>query len=403
MRRGIVSIAVVAVTVLWIMLPHAVASAEQRIELIPDERAGWSPSSLFTFARPDYHSERTLRIETTPPGAKLDLFYVRAGFQKRYEKAESTPVTVVLPTRAAAGKRDRVEIRAVADGYRLESVSVPVRSSQNAVMIDLRPLDNTLAAVSHIYFADRASLTFLTKAPAQVRLQKGAEGFTIVLGQTAEDARAAAVLAGVHNPYIAKIESNQLGEDLLVQVKLAPGLDANALGSRSRESRDDARGLNRYTIDFNPSGAASVDRARNALGQLGAGDVSGCSARFDEALRNRLDPTELSRALAPRGEFTDPYVRTALRRLGEVSGGTIHMEDGTSYRASVPLELSAAASQAASAKGFLALLRAWVRTLEAPEQREAALRSLVAPELDPAKFTSALGAADAAERSCRGA
>lgn len=392
-----------AAAALWLFAPTALADAEQRIELIPDERAGWSPSNLFSFARPDYHSERTLRIETTPPGAKLDLFYVRAGFQKRYEKAETTPVTVVLPTRAAAGKRDRVEIRAVADGYRLESVSVPVRSDQDSVMIDLRPLDNTLAAVSSIYFAGRTSLAFLTKAPAQLRLQKGAEGFTVVLAQTAQDPRAAAVLEGVRNPYIAAIEPNQLGEDLLVQVKLAPGLDASRLDSRSRESRDEARGLYRYTIDLNPGGNDAIERARSALGQVGAGDVSGCATRFDDELRRRLDATDLARALSPRGDFTDPYVRTALRRLGEVSGGSIRMVDGTTYRSSSPLELSAAASQASSAKGFLALLRAWVGAVETSAHRSEALRSLIAPELEPARFQTALDAAEAAERSCRGA
>ena len=398
MRRRLLLV-VLAVS---IVLPFLPASAEERVELIPDERAGWSPSNIFSALRPGFYSERTLRIETTPPGAKLDLSYVRAGFQKRYERADGTPVTVVLPTRASAGKRDRVEIRAMADGYRVETVSVPVRGSQDEVSIDLRPLDNTLVAVSHTYFASRASLSFLTRAPAQVRLQKAPDGFTVVLGQTAQDPQAAAALEGVRDPFIGKIETNQLGEDLLVQVRLAPGVDADRLGSRSRESRDDTRGLDRYTIDFAPDAKASVERAQSALGQIGAGDVSGCAVSFDEALRGKLDASALARALAPRGDFTDAYVRTALRRLGEVSGGTIRMEDGTTYRASVPLELSAAASQAASAKGLLALLRAWVRALEAPDHRVEAFRSLVAPELDPATFSAALGAADAAEKVCRG-
>jgi len=395
--RGLVSVVVVAVGC-WAALSPALARAEARVELIPDERAGWSPSQIFAS-----RGERTLHIETTPPGAKLDLFYVRAGFQKKYEKVETTPVTVVLPSRAEAGKRDRVEIRATADGYQLGTVSVPVRSDQESVMIDLEPLDNTLTAVSHTYFADRASLSFLTRAPAQVRLQKGANGFTLVLGQTAQDPRAAGVLDGIRDPFIAGIETNQLGEDLLVQVKLADGLDANALGSKARESRDDMRGLHRFTIDLNPGGGANVERARAALGRIGSDAVSGCAASFDATLRKRLDPTDLARALSPRGDFTDPYLKTALRRLGEVSGGSIRMEDGTAYRSSAPLELSAAATQAGSAKGFLALLRAWVYALEEPDHRAIALRSLVAPELDPAKFASALGAANAAEQSCRGA
>jgi hypothetical protein len=397
--RGFVFAARLALVVLIASPAGLSRAADERIELIPDERAGWSPSNIFSS-----HSERTLRVETTPPGAKLDLFYVRAGFQKRFERVDGgTPVTVVLPAPAEAGKRDRVEIRASADGYRVETVSVPVRGDQAKVMIDLQPLDNTLAGVSHIYFADRASLTFLTRTPPQVRLQKGNDSFNVILAQTAQDPRAAAVLADIQNPFIQKVEANQLGEDLLVQVKLAPGYDANRLGARQRQSNDEVRGLSRYTIDLAPDAAAGVEKARSALGSINAGDVSGCAVTFDDALRKRLDPSDLARALSPRGDFTDAYLRTALRRLGEVSGGTIHMADGTSYRSSSPIELSAAQSQAASAKGFLALLRAWVRNVEAPAQRSEALRSLVAPELDTKQFDAALGAADAAERSCHGA
>lgn len=382
--------------------PQRVAHASEVIELIPDERAGWSPSAMFSFARPGYYEDRKLRIETTPPGAKLDLFYVRASFQKRYEKAVA-PVTVLLPKRAYAGKRDSVTIRAALDGYRIETVHVPVRGERDEVVIDLQPLANTLAAVSHTYFAGRAGLTFLTRVPAQVRVQTGDDGFTVVLGQTAGDAAASAMLDSVRNPFVEHVVSNQLGEDLLLQVKLADGHDAKQLGIRSRESQDTARGLHRYTIDMAPGGPASVERARGALGRIGAGDVGGCAATFDEALRRKLDRAELSRALTPRGEFTDPYLRAALKRLGEISGGAIRMEDGSSYRPGVPIELTAAATQAASAKGFLALLRAWARELEEPRYRTEALRSLVAPELAPDDFQRALGAAEAAEQSCRGA
>jgi len=398
--RGVAFAVRAALVALSIASPAAFSRAEERVELIPEERAGWSPSQIFSS-----HSERTIRVETTPPGAKLDLFYVRAGFQKRFERADGTPVTVVLPPPSEAGKRDRVEIRASADGYRVETVSVPVRGDQDKVMIDLRPLDNTLAGVSHIYFADRASLTFLTRTPPQVRLQKSADSFNVILAQTAQDPRAAAVLADIQNPFIQKVESNQLGEDLLVQVKLAPGFDKDSLQLRSLEGEDAARGLHRYTIDMTPrdQAAAGVERAREALSRIGSGDVSGCAAAFDSALRRRLDREQLARALAPRGDFTDPYLRAALRRLGEVSpGGAIEVEGGARYRGSVPLELSAAAGEAASAKGFLALLRQWTRLLEPEAYQPEALRSLVAPELDPQAFGDALAAANAAEARCRG-
>jgi hypothetical protein len=373
------------------------AHAEERVELIPDETAGWSPSHIFSFLRSGYYSDRTLRIETSPPGAKLDLAYVRASFQKRYEQAVA-PVIVVLPKRADAGKRDSVTISAALDGYRRETVHVNVRSDQDEVVIDLQPLPNTLAGVAHTYFAGREGITFLTKVPAQVRLQKGTDSFTVVLTQTAGEGAAATVLDGMKSPFVEKVESSQLGEDLMLQVKLTPGHDPKNLELRARESQDMVRGLYRYTIDI---GGGNVERARSALGSIGSGDVTGCAASFDDALRRKLDREQLARALSPRGDFTDPYVRAALRRLGEVSsGGVIHMEDGSAFRPGIPIELAAAGSQAVSAKGFLALLRAWVRILEPPEYRTEALRSLVAPEMDRAAFAKALAAANAA--SCGG-
>ena len=400
MRRGVALAAILVAVSCGIAVAGfpSVTRAEERVDLIPDEKAGWSPSHLFSFIRGGYYSDRTLRVETSPPGAKLDLFYVRASFQKRYEQAEA-PVTVVLPKRADAGKRDSVTIRAALDGYRIETVHVNVRSDQDEVVIDLQPLPNTLAGVAHTYFAGREGLTFLTKVPAQVRVQKGAEGFTVVLTQTAREDRVAAVLDGMRSPLVEKVESNQLGEDLMLQVRLTAGHDPKNLELRSRESQDTARGLYRYTIDIGGSG--NVERARSALGSIGSGDVTGCAASFDDALRRKLDPEQLARALSPRGDFTDPYVRAALRRLGEVSpGAVIRMEDGSAFRPGIPIELAAAGSQAAAAKGFLALLRAWVRILEPPEYRSEALRSLIAPEMDHAGFAKALAAANAA--SCGG-
>jgi hypothetical protein len=187
-------------------------------------------------------------------------------------------------------------------------------------------------------------------------------------------------------------------------VRFAPDVQADALELRSREQTDPVRDLHRFTIDMIPrNGAAAVEQARGALAQVGAGDVSGCAVTFDDTLRRRLDREQLSRALAPRNDFTDPYLRAALRRLGEVSpGGVIAVEDGGRYRATVPLELAAAASQAAGARGYLALLRGWVRVLERQPYRAEALRSLVAPEMDPHAFAQALAAAEGAERRCRG-
>jgi hypothetical protein len=374
----------------------------RRLVLVPEDRAGWSPTHIFNALRPGFHSDRTLKIETSPPGATLDLFYVRASFQKRYEQTQA-PVIVELPTRAAAGKRDSVSVRAFLPGHKLETVHVPVQGDQDTLLIELDPLDNALVSVAHTYFAGRAGLSLLLKQPANVRVQKAEQGFSVILSQTAVEPSAEAVLAGLRSPLLASADARQLGEDLLIGVKLAPGLTGEDLELRSREQHDPVRGLHRFTVDMIPRAqeAAIVSRARAALGRIGTGDVTGCAGAFDRALRAQLDRASLARALAPRGDFTDPYLRAALRRLGEVSpGGVIVLEDDTQYRPGVPLEFEAAATQAVSARGHLALLRQWTRLLEPEAYRTESLRSLVAPEMEPAEFADALASARGAERSC---
>jgi hypothetical protein len=377
----------------------------EHVDLKPADAASWSPAAIFGFLHgPSYYEDRTLQIDTQPPGATLDLFYVRASFQKRYEQT-TAPATVELPTRNEAGSRDSVTIRAFLPGYKLETVHVPVKSSQDKVLIDLSPLPNALAGVAHTYFAGRAGLSLLMKEPSTIRVQNAEGGFSVILGQTAEQPAAHAVLDAIKSPFVEQVTSTQLGEDLLVKVQLAPGLTMDKLALRSLEGEDSIRGLHRYTIDMSPRdhAGAGMERAREALSRIGSSDVTGCAGAFDDALRKRLDPESLARALSPRGDFTDPYLHAALRRLGEVSpGGAIEVSGGARYRSSVPLELAAAASEAASAKGYLALLREWTRLVEPEPYRQEALRSLVAPEMDPKAFGEALAAAEAAEHRCRG-
>ena len=65
------------------------AARAETIELIPDKRASWGPTNLFApitglfLGGPGYwYRQREIAIDTTPPGAVLDLFYVRRNFQK---------------------------------------------------------------------------------------------------------------------------------------------------------------------------------------------------------------------------------------------------------------------------------------------------------------------------------
>jgi hypothetical protein len=377
----------------------------ETVELIPEESAGFSARNLMgLIRRQHYHGERRIRVETTPPGATLDLFYIRAGFQKLYEQAEA-PVTVLLPKRIQAGPRDTVTIRALVDGFRHKSITLAVDSNQSEVLLELEPLPNRLDAVSHVYFAGRSSLGLLLKEAPTVRVQNREDGFHVILAETARAPELAEALAELRSPLVEEIEAQQLGEDLLVRVAFAAGVDSETVELRARQSHDAIRNLHRYTVDLVPAdgGAAAVEAARQALAEIRGSDVTGCNAIFDETLRRQLEPEALSRALSPRGEFTDRYLRAALRRLGEVSpGGVIRLVDGSAYRPQIPLELGAATLQAASAQGYLALLRRLVAKLESKPHRTETLRGLIAPEMNPERFAEALAKAEQPQARCRG-
>jgi hypothetical protein len=377
------------------------AGRSETIHLIPDDRASFRPSSLFAWLRPAHNfGERHIEITSTPPGATLDLFYVRSNFQKRYEQTEA-PARVILPKRMHAGPRDAVNIRAFAEGYRQTLVTIRVASKQSEVHVELEPLPNHLEAVSHTYFGGRGSLGFLTKESLQVRVQDMEGGFRVILGETAKTPDAGTTLDRIHGPLIESVESLQLGEDLMVIVRQPAG--AGGVQLRSRQSRDELRDLYVYSVDMVPEdgGVEAVQEARGALAALDGSAVSACPLLYDAKLRAALDPAGLNRALAPRGAFTDPYLRAAMKRLGEISGGrNIHLVDGTTLNPASPIELSAAMSQPAEAVGYLALLRSFVAALEVPANRRATLHGLIAPEIDSSAFDATVEGAESAERTC---
>lgn len=380
------------------------------LDMTPDDQVGFTLRNVFApitglfMGGPGYYySARELEIETTPPGGTVDIFYIRANFQKRFEQAE-TPVTVILPPRIEQGPRDALTIRAFAEGYRQQSVTLKANTREDKVVIDLEPLPNTLEAVSHRYFAGRSSLSFLTKERLEFRLQDSDDGFTVVLNETGRTSEASAAIEGIRDPLIEEALAQQLGEDLLVQSILRPGAK-DEVEVRSRESRDAARDLYEFTLDVIPSdgGAATVERALAALAAIGPKDVTGCALDFEAELRSRLDEGSLSRALTPRGGFTDKYVRAAMRRLGEVTPGhNVRFSGGSTFDPTVPIELEAALSQAGGANGFLALLRRFVDMLEAEEYQRDTLRGLISPELDSARFAVVMDAAEQREQACTG-
>ena len=79
------------------MAAPAASEELQSVELVPDDRAGWTLTNLFApitgffLGGPGYwYSPRRVEIRTTPPGASLDLFYVRRSFQKAFEQADAS-------------------------------------------------------------------------------------------------------------------------------------------------------------------------------------------------------------------------------------------------------------------------------------------------------------------------
>jgi hypothetical protein len=384
------------------------ASAGEVVDLVPDERAAWGAANVFApitglfLGGPNYwYKAREIEVETIPPGALLDLFYVRASFQKRYEQAEA-PVTIRLPSRVEAGKRDRVTIRALLDGYRQEEVRVPVRSRQRKVVIELSPLPNSLLAVTHRYFAGRASLAFLTKEALTFRIQKGADGFSLVLAETGEGA-AEGTINGVSSPLVKSLRARQLGEDLVIQVALTAAATDEKVEVRSRQAFDAVRGVHSFGLDLVPAdgGVEAVHRAKAALARIRSEDVAGCALAYDAALREQLEAAALARALAPDGSFTDPYLREAMKRLGQLSpDGVVTLTDGSQFRTAAPIELMAAASQSAEVVGYLATLREFVAELEPAAGRRETLRGLIAPELAVERFDAVVDTAEASESRC---
>lgn len=381
------------------------------VDLVPDERAPAGVRNFFApfsvlFLGPGYwYGERTIRIETSPPGAELDLFYVRANFQKRYEQA-TAPVLLRLPTRIEAGPRDAVTIRAFVEGHKIQDVSIPIRSRQAAVTIDLSPLDNRLEGAAHTYMAGRGTLSLLLKQPPQMRVQEREGGVTVVLNQTARSPEAESALESVQSPLIERVSAQQLGEDVLVRIDWTPEARADKPEMRSRTVVDPARGLQVLALDFvrrGDEGASPQSRAISALARIEPRQVTGCAQSFDAALREALDPSALARALAPRGGFSDPILRSAMRRLGELSpGGRVTLVDGSQFTPAVPLELEAALSQASLVKGYLALLHQFSRNMEGEAGAAGTFRGLVAPEMGESEFAAVLSRAAAGERSCGG-
>ncbi|MDE0884519.1 MAG: hypothetical protein OSB70_03180 [Myxococcota bacterium] len=377
------------------------------LDMSPESRVSWSfrhlSAPLVSLVRGSDHmyAQRRILVTTTPSDAYLDIFYVRSGFQKRFEQAEA-PVTLLVPSRLDAGPRDSLTIRAFAEGYRQGSVTFNLGDAAESVELDLSPLPNRLVGVSHRYFAGRTSLSFLTDEALTFRLQEADDGYGVILTETSISDEAAASVAEILSPFIAESYSQQLGEDLMVKLVLSQR--AQDVEVRSRQSLDAPRDLHVFSVDLVLAESAKerVERATSGLGSLAPDDVRGCALLLDQSIREQLDSGDLARALRPSGSFTDRYVRAAMRRMGELSpGGGVEFVDGSQLHPVSSLELEMALGNAAGAKGFLSLLWAFANKIESTEEaRVESLRSLLAPQMTASRFLEILNSAREREQSC---
>jgi hypothetical protein len=165
------------------MVPTRLAGREARpepsgghVRLAPGEDIKPQARLLWSWLRPfRSFGARRLRIETTPPGALLDLAYLRRGTQLDYARVQA-PVTVEPPSRVSALPQDVLAVRAQADGYERNTHAVPVQSGQDELAIELEPLPNTLDLVGWTTLAGRSSLALHTDVEPVLRTRRRVAG-----------------------------------------------------------------------------------------------------------------------------------------------------------------------------------------------------------------------------------
>ncbi len=374
-------------------------SEPERIELMPDEKAGWSPrnlaAGLTTLVRgPSYwYEDKELLVETVPANAQLGLYFIRSNFQKRYERAVA-PVRVVTPRRVHATSRDVVVVRAALAGYLMSERKFRVFDLPEKVLIELQPLPNSLVFLSQTHLAGRSTLTLRTTAEPDLRISKsrGSSGFTLALTQTANKLESQ---PGASSGHLLGIAVEQLGEDLVVRVKTrAPDLEV-----RSKSSYDPIRREHLYSIDIMRKGTrppnsmqvrGEIERVRFTRGDL-------CEEAFGSELRRQLDQQMLARAFRPSGGVTEYYQREAMLRLGRLNSGKVETLGGEAFRTGSPIELALALQSASTVRDYLGLLGAIARSQPDPPEF---LRALLAPEMTPGEFEPIYDAATRERATC---
>ncbi len=372
------------------------ASAEERIDLVPEHPAAWRAERLVAPFRAATRGPRVVRIDTEPSGALLELAYVRDGAQQRHARGVA-PLVLLLPRLAHTGAGDSLTVHAELLGFEPRDVEFPATRTASELRVALARLPNQLLAASLLELGDRARLTLISERPLEARVTASERGWRLVLPRVALDERLTAALAEVHGETVRSATASSLAGD--VKVELTRGAAGELREIRLATRAEPVRELHQFSLDWVPAdgGAATLAAARRAL----AADAPRCGLEFDRALRDALDPAELSRALVPSGAFTDALLTLAIEQLAARSAsGELLLRDGSRIAPARPLERERVLAQPADALGLLALLRSLTASLAPPGTGQSALRAWLAPELSAERFAAAFEQALAAEARC---
>jgi hypothetical protein len=374
-------------------------AAPEEIELIPVEQANWSPRNLlvalvsvlggWTY----WYGDRYVTIETVPADADLSLYYIRANFQKCYERAKA-PVRVRLPRRSDTTTKDYISVRGSANGFATTEKSFNVRRVPSELLITLEPLPNALVGFNSAYIAGRTTLVFRSSEQLQFRISKNREspGFILSLTKTADKlAERPRVSEGV----VENVDVSQLGEDILIRVTTRGGEPE----VRSKQGYDPVREEYFFVLDLVPEGSRtpSADQVRRSLESMTVVPDDPCHLGFESALRDRLTLPSGAGTSHLAGGLAGIYRRELMLRLGRLERGTVHTVSGETLRTGSPIELELALQDALNVKGYPALLHAFARTQDEPES---VLRTLIAPNMSPEAFNGPYVSAESAWEAC---
>ena len=372
------------------------ASAEERIDLVPERPAAWRAERLIAPFRAATRGPRLLRIDTEPSGALLELAYVRDGAQQRHARGVA-PLVLLLPSLAHTGAGDTLAVRAELLGFEPRELEFAASRTASELRVSLARLPNHLLAASLLELGDRARLTLISEEPLAARLAASERGWRLVLPRVALDERLTAALAGIHGETVRSATASSLAGD--VKIELMRGAAGELREIRLATRAEPVRGLHHFSLDWVSAdgGAATLAAAHRAL----AADAPRCGLEFDRALREALDSAELSRALAPSGAFTDALLTLAIEQLAASSAsGEVLMRDGSRIALARPLERDRVLAQPADALGLLAALRSLADSLAPRGTAQSALHAWLAPELSAERFAAAFELALAAEARC---